>query len=423
MKTQEQQENYYYETQTYTKTKKNKNNGFKSFCTSMIITGFILLGLYWVADASGLLGKSSNPMNFLLPRRQNILLLGLDANGNKDSDDPFEGNRSDTIILVNLDPFTRTVNAISIPRDSKVFLADHSGTDKINAAHAIGGPKLTIKTIESTLGVKIDHYVEINFEGIKKFVDALGGVYVNVEKPLHYNDYSAHLFINLKPGLQLLDSDKAEQYLRFRHDAMSDLNRMQRQQWFMKAIVKRLQSPDVLTKIPQLVEVASKYTRTDMSFNEMLAYTSYAKGLKFDEIQTTVLPGKPSNHGYISYWILDAEKVQDLVDTLIYRQDFTDGTIPKNVSIYYAKGHKDEAMAIKDKLASYGYNIKNVSRKNIPYSQIVSHSKYFNIITAAKFKSNFPQLEKAQFVIDYTENLNGDSDFSLLIANDPAGGN
>ena len=100
--------------------------------------------------------RSSNSWS-LFGRQQNILLLGVDSNGN--NTDTWKGTRSDTIILMNIDPATHSVNAISIPRDSKVYLPDKYGVDKINAAHAYGGIDMAKQTIEKTLGVKIDKYI------------------------------------------------------------------------------------------------------------------------------------------------------------------------------------------------------------------------------------------------------------------------
>ena len=118
----------------------------------------------------------------ILQQKQNILIVGVDSNG--DNADKFKGTRSDTMILVNLDPASHSINAISIPRDSKVYLAGDHGVQKINAAHALGGIDLTIKTVEDTLGIKINKYVVVNNDGVKKLVDALGGVPVYIEKDM-----------------------------------------------------------------------------------------------------------------------------------------------------------------------------------------------------------------------------------------------
>ena len=102
----------------------------------------------------------------ILQQKQNILIVGVDSNGK--NADPFKGTRSDTMILVNLDPAGHSINAISIPRDSKVYLANDFGVQKINAAHALGGIDLTIKTVEDTLGIKVNKYVVVNNDGVKK---------------------------------------------------------------------------------------------------------------------------------------------------------------------------------------------------------------------------------------------------------------
>ena len=152
------------------------------------------------ADSSGGFFKfSRNKRDFQIPfspRRQNILLLGIDSNG--DGADLWEGTRSDTIMVINLDPRTHTVKAISIPRDSKVFLPDNKGVSKINSAHAIGGVNLVKKTLKETFGIKIDHYIIVHDEAVEHIVDALGGIPIYVEKPMKYHDWAGKLHIDLE---------------------------------------------------------------------------------------------------------------------------------------------------------------------------------------------------------------------------------
>ena len=150
-------------------------------------------------DMSGILKISRKQSNGFevpfSPRRQNILVLGVDSNGN--GADMWEGTRSDTIMIVNIDPKTHTIKAISIPRDSKVYLPDNKGVQKINSAHALGGVNLVKKTIKETFGIKIDKYVIIHDEAVEKIVDALGGLPIYVEKKMYYHDYTAKLHIDL----------------------------------------------------------------------------------------------------------------------------------------------------------------------------------------------------------------------------------
>ncbi len=173
------------------------------------------------------------------PRRQNILLLGVDSNG-ADSD-LWVGTRTDTMILLNIDPRTKTVNAISIPRDSKVYLPKGMGVQKINAAHAIGGVEMTIKTVEDTLGVHIDKYVMFHDDAVRAIVGALGGVDIYIEKNMRYNDNAGNLHINFTKGKHHLTEKDAVEYLRFRHDALGDIGRTQRQQWFLRGLLADLQ--------------------------------------------------------------------------------------------------------------------------------------------------------------------------------------
>ncbi len=152
----------------------------------------------------------------MLSRYQNILVLGVDSNGPDTL--PFSGVRSDTIIIVNVDPTGKSINAISIPRDSKVYLADGHGIQKINAAYAIGGIDLAKKTIEETLGIKIHNYIIVNAEGVRKLIDAIGGVPIHIDQRMHYNDYSGKLHINFNKGDHVLNGKQAEEFIRFRKD-------------------------------------------------------------------------------------------------------------------------------------------------------------------------------------------------------------
>ena len=139
--------------------------------------------------------------DFSLPfglKRQNILFLGVDASENPD--DLWTGTRTDTIILVNIDPKTKSVNALSIPRDSKVYLPHDMGVNKINAAHAIGGVEMTKRTIEDTLGIHVDKYIMVHDKAVKEIVDAMDGLDIYIEKPMHYHDYSGKLHIDFDKG-------------------------------------------------------------------------------------------------------------------------------------------------------------------------------------------------------------------------------
>lgn len=349
-------------------------------------------------------------------KRRNILLLGVDSNG--EGTDPFEGTRTDTIILMNIDPRTKSLNAISIPRDSKVYLPGDHGVQKINAAHAIGGIGMTIKTIEDTLGVKIDRYVMVHDQAVKEVVDALGGIDIYVEKDMHYNDYTGKLFINLKKGNNHLSGKEVIGYLRFRHDAMGDIGRTQRQQWFLRGLMEALKKPETLAKLPEIINVANKYIKTNMSFYELSQYAGLAKHLEMDKIEIAMLPGAPNKKGYISYWILDPEKTQEVVDRLIYRvkADPAEMGAQLKAGIMYSNGNEEEANLIKEQLTTLGIDVVCTGHVNKTHTQFIAHSKqvtndYFNWL-----KKKTPSIIGFQFVYEPSDNYCNGTDFTVVIA-------
>ncbi len=350
----------------------------------------------------------------LFQRKQNILLLGVDSNGS--NTDKFLGTRSDTIILLNIDPKSKTINAISIPRDCKVYLADESGVQKINAAHALGGIELTKKTIENTLGVTIDRYVIVNSDIIKKLVDTLGGIPIYVEKNMHYNDSTGNLHINLTKGVNVLDGRTAEGYIRFRMDALGDIGRTARQQWFLRSLLKKIQSPESISKIPEILNIASAYVKTDLSLYEMSHIVALLRSTDISEIEVATLPGGPSKKGYISYWILDPDLTQDVVDRLVYR--VKPDNIAENITagIIYSEKSREKAMALKKDLEAAGYEVKCLGQARVPHSQIIGHTQSVSSDVVKSLKKKIPELKNTQFVYDPLRMYCVDSDFTIIMA-------
>ena len=351
----------------------------------------------------------------LLSRKKNILLLGVDASENPD--DLWSGTRTDTIILLNVDPKTKSVNALSIPRDSKVFLPGDNGIQKINAAHAIGGVDMTIKTIEHTLGVKVDKYIMVHDNAVKAIVEALGGVDVYVEKNMRYNDWAGHLHINLAKGYHHLSPEDAVGYLRFRHDPMGDIGRTQRQQWFLRGLLAELKKPETVTKIPDIVGVARKYIKTDMSMYDLTQFAMLTKNLDMDKIEIAVLPGAPNKHGYVSYWILDPEKTQEVVNRLIYRKKVShEADIDASASIVYTDGNVSEAQDIMSALKKEGVIIACETRTSKAHSQFIAHkpkvtNDYFN-----RLKKSVSNLNDYQFVYDPASFMCAETDFTIVVS-------
>lgn len=350
-----------------------------------------------------------------MPRKQNILLLGVDSNGSKT--DPWAGTRSDTIVLLNIDPKTRSVNAVSVPRDSKVYLPSEYGVQKINAAHALGGVRLTKETVEETLGVKVDRYIVVSDEAVRKLVDALGGVPIYVEKRMNYDDYSGKLHVHLTKGLNVLDGKQAVGYLRFRHDGLGDIGRTQRQQWFLRGLLEKIQTPQAIAKIPEMINIATTYVKTDLSLYEMSQYAALAKSFDISKIQVATLPGGPNKKGSTSYWILDPSKTQEVINRLIYRDE---PGISDNKSfvagIMYSPEKEQQAMQLKSELQELGFEVNCVGRGHLPHSQFVANSStvsgdFFNWL-----KKKVPEIKYSQFVYDPNKFYCVNSDFVIIMS-------
>ncbi|RJX39659.1 LytR family transcriptional regulator [Paenibacillus pinisoli] len=198
--------------------------------------------------------------------RVNIMLLGGDAR------DAQEGEiaRSDSILVASFDPVTKKAHLFSVLRDTYGEIEGYRG--RINSAITVGGPSLAMKTVGDLLGLEIQYYVYTDFEGFKSLIDTIGGIYFEVEKDMRYRDNADknRYDINLKKGYQLLDGDKALQYVRFRHDAMSDYTRTERQRNFLKAVAKELQSTWNLIRMKEILESVSPYIETNLSVSDML---------------------------------------------------------------------------------------------------------------------------------------------------------
>ncbi len=420
------------------KQAKEERSSFAKVLIGMIIVFIgVILSIFVMADNENFLEKhfgedsfitklfqkltmsndNKEHADFALPfglRRQNILFLGVDASGNPR--DLWTGTRTDTIILVNIDPRTKSVNALSIPRDSKVYLPGDNGVNKINAAHAIGGIEMTKRTIEDTLGVHIDRYIMVHDSAVKEIVDAMDGLDVYVEKPMHYNDNAGHLHINFNKGNHHLDGQQAVEYLRFRHDALGDIGRTQRQQWLLRSLLTKMKQPSTITKIPDIISVAKKYVKTDMSFYEMSQYAALTKHIDMDKIEVAMLPGAPNQKGYISYWILDPEKTQEVVNRVIYRDNkgaFDEAT-PVTASVLSSDSARGAQMA--SNLKEVGIEVKCTGHTSRAHSQFVAHSskitnEYYNHLT--KKNEAFGGL---QFVYDPVNYQCGETDFTIILS-------
>ena len=189
----------------------------------------------------------------------NILLIGSDK-----TKIPGDTGRSDTQILVRLDPDTRSISMFSVPRDLRVLIPDH-GYDKMNTAYSYGGPPLAVKTFTELTGLPINHFVEVDFAGFWHVVNILGGVYIPVDHRYYVPESADYKSIDISPGYQLIRGHDALDYVRYRHDQLGDFTRMQRQQLFLKEMQRQSArwSGD-WTKVISLIKAITEETTSDI---------------------------------------------------------------------------------------------------------------------------------------------------------------
>ncbi|ADG07649.1 LCP family protein [Kyrpidia tusciae] len=227
-------------------------------------------------------GGSADLPQWTGTERVNILMMGVDNRNH----DPHP--RSDTMVLVSVDPVTKTAQMFSIMRDTWYKIPGY-GYEKINAGYAFGGPQLAVKTVEDFLQIPIHYYVVTDFVGFEKVVDAVGGVDLNVEKSMNYVDDGVY-DIHLQAGYQHLDGAHALMYVRFRHDAESDFGRTQRQREFLLALANRLKAPSSIAKLPIILQAMEPYVRTNMNFGDMIRLAGLMRGVDISQVQTAQIP-------------------------------------------------------------------------------------------------------------------------------------
>lgn len=207
-----------------------------------------------------------------------VLLMGVDKSQERDSSGEFgDSYRSDSMILARIDPTGKQVTLISIVRDTYVDI-DGYGKNKINAAHALGGAALTVKTVSEFAGVPISHYAEIDFDGFKAVVDALGGIDVNV--PMEIDDEDAGGYV--AAGQQTLNGEQALILCRARHAydeiGAGDFYRAANQRLVLGAIANKLLSSDVGT-IASTVTAMCDYIDTDMTVSQIVSVATALQGM------------------------------------------------------------------------------------------------------------------------------------------------
>lgn len=296
--------------------KKNHRRGFIFLALLLIMAAAAAAG-YFLSGSLLDKGKAEKRPDGRLKKQEllvardkaMILIMGVDTR----EDDI---GRSDTIMVAAVDPQKKQASLLSVPRDTRVHI-DGYGYEKINAAFLLGGRKLAQSTVEDFLGTPMDHYVLVNNRAFTKVIDAIGGIDIDVEMRMEYEDPwddDGGLVIDLYPGFQRLDGKEAIGYVRYR-DEEGDIGRIARQQKFVRAVMDKVTSPAIITDLPGVASVVYDNIETDMSMRQLLELAGALKEAKSQGLKAEMIPGEPYDNPEdgLNYWVPSIYTTREMV--------------------------------------------------------------------------------------------------------------
>lgn len=258
-------------------------------------------------------------------------------------------NLTDTIMLFSYNPRTQEASMLSIPRDTFIGNDPDEATafDKINSVYQFGVDKI-LKEVSELTGFDVENYVVVDTAGFRELVDTIGGVTFNVPMDMKYDSYSQGLHIDLKAGEQVLDGDKAEQLVRFRHNndgttypasyGLEDEGRMKTQQAFLTELAKQTLTVGNIPKIMSIIDIANKYVETNMDFNMLKDYVPYLVELNMNDIKKDTLPGESALTNGVWVYLADEEETPKVINELfpksmLYNIEETEGNTISNSTV------------------------------------------------------------------------------------------
>ncbi len=362
---------------------------------SLLFVAAIILMLFtaWYSYRRGL---DVQPVSGLRDERLQILFLG--------TDELQEASvRADTVLLLSLDTRTGEAGILSIPRDTRVWIPSRQRWDRINAAYAHGGAPMALEAVSNLLNTPVKYYVHTDFQGFEQMVDLLGGVELNVAKEMKYTDHAQGLDIHLLPGRQLLDGKNALKFVRYR-DGLGDVSlvdpskeqydgRVERQRQFFEALVAKVLKPSSLIKLPKLLSQAFRIVNTNVPWEVVLDLSLSATKFSADKVQTGVLPGNSTKINDAWYWIVDLQKAQPVIDTLVWGEPE-----PLKLVVLNGNGRAGIAGKVADDLTAYGYHV--ASRGNAEH---FNYAQTKILVSARNAKRVEPLAAYLKAVIETTD--------------------
>lgn len=228
-----------------------------------------------------------------------ILLLGID-------DEELDSGRSDSIIVVTVNPNENSTKMLSIPRDTRTEIIGRGTTDKINHAYAFGGVEMSINTVQNFLDIPIDYFVEVNMEGIQKLVDVVGGI--EVQNTLDFSFGGTHFPV----GTVQLNGEEALNFARMRkEDPRGDFGRQERQRQVIEAIVRKMANFTTVTKYNEILNAVEDNMRTNVTLNEIIAISTNHRSA-LDTVDQLQLSGTGQRIGGIYYQVISDEELNPI---------------------------------------------------------------------------------------------------------------
>lgn len=312
-------------------------------------------------------------------------------------------NLTDTIMVFKYNPQTQNAYLISIPRDTFIGSDKNSAkaADKINSLYKGKYPEKVLAAVNKVTGLDLKYYVLVDTEALKAIVDAIGGVYFDVPIDMKYTDKKQGLYINLKAGYQLLDGNKAEQVVRFRHNqdgssysyeyGNNDTGRMKTQRNFLKAVIKQTLTLENLSNVGKFLDIAQTYVKTNISMDVLKKYIAPAVNFSVDNLETGTIPG--TNQKCNGVWLFIANKTKtktyltEMNNKLAGIDETTKEELSKlKIEILNGSGNSSKLKKVKETLTNAGFKISNTSTINsTEKTTIINKSNVSeNILTSIK---------------------------------------
>ncbi len=235
---------------------------------------------------------------------------------------------TDTIMLCSYDPKTQEASMLSIPRDT--FIGENksiaTASDKINSIYNSRGLEGLVEKVEKLTNIEIPYYVKVDTAGLKSLVDTIGGVNFEVPMDMDYDDNKQNLHIHLKKGYQLLDGDKSEQVVRFRHNndgtsypveyGDNDYGRMKTQREFLKAVLHQTIKLGNVMKIKEFIDIGKKYVTTNINVKFIKDYIPYVIDFKLGDLKTATLPGASEKCNGVWIFLHNEQQTKKIIDEM-----------------------------------------------------------------------------------------------------------